>query len=102
MDILNLDPIHVFLAYGGMVIHTLIQIQKSINQYKDGFSWMIYFKQNIIHLIADFIAIPVILTIFTDPSMKDLWPMNYVTATFTGYTSQSMLHSMFKLKKNDK
>lgn len=93
------DPIHLFLAYSGMVVHTLIQVQKAINQYKSKFSIVTYIKFNIVHWITDIIAIPVILIIFTDESMVNLWPMNYITATFTGYTAQSMLHSLFKLKK---
>lgn len=93
------DPIHLFLAYSGMLVHTIIQTQKSINQYKKEWDWRVYVKMNIMHWLADIIAIPVILIIFTDPAMKELWPMNYITATFTGYTAQSMLHSLFKLKK---
>jgi len=93
------ELIHLFLAYAGMSVHALIQLQKSLNQYKSEFSFKTYMLKNAIHLIADVITIPIIIIIFTDPSMKELWPMNYLTATFTGYTSQSMLHSLFKLKQ---
>jgi len=99
MDLYLVDSVHLLLAYCGMLIHTLIQMQKSINQYKDNWSAITYIKFNFIHWVTDLIAIPVILLIFTDPSLQALWPMNYITATFSGYTAQSMLHSLFKLKK---
>ncbi len=101
---MNLDlfnPIHLLLAYSGMFIHTAIQIQKASNQYKSEFSILKFLRYNAFHLVADLVAIPVILIIFTDSAMKELWNMNYLTATFTGYTSQSMLHSLFKIKTKE-
>lgn len=99
LDLLGqLNSTYLFLAYAGMFIHTAIQAQKARNKYKKYFCLLKFLNYNSLHLIADFVAIPVILIIFSGPEMAAIWPINNITATLTGWTAQSMLHSLFKIK----
>ena len=95
----SFEAIHLLLAYSGMAVHTAIQMQKAFNRHKSNFRVTKFLRYNMFHLIADLIAIPMLLLVFTDESMKALFPINYVTAVFTGYTAQSILQSIFKMKK---
>jgi len=86
---LGLDTTHLFLAYGGLILHVLIKLAETPTDLIKSFD-----KRMILVTIASAIAIPILLLICSDTSMKDILPINYVTAFLAGYQTQSLLRSI--------
>lgn len=86
----KVDYIHVLLAYGAMIIH--IFLKTAALQDNKPFSVKIlktYIIHNLYTILATLIMIPVLLTIATDPSIKTILPLNYVTAALAGWQTNS-------------
>lgn len=93
----GLNPMYFILALSGLAVHILMKLAETPGSLFSGFT-----KKDILVSIASLIAIPAILVICTDTSMKDILPINYVTAFLTGYQTQSFLRSISNMlgKKN--
>ena len=88
----GLTIIHVLLAYAGLLIHDLVELSKVNKQ--DGFNLIIWVKANLLHSLINVISIPIILAILSDPSLRDLLPINNITATLAGYQTQSLFSNL--------
>jgi hypothetical protein len=86
-----IDPILWLIAVGGAAIHIMMKVAEipENTSILKGFS-----RKDKFVTIASFIAIPVIMIIMTDTSLKELLPLNYITAFLTGYQTQSMLRTL--------
>jgi hypothetical protein len=86
-----IDPILWLIAVGGAAIHIIMKIAEipENTSILKGFS-----RKDKFVTIASFIAIPVIMIIMTDTSLKELMPLNYITAFLTGYQTQSFLRTL--------
>ena len=91
----GIDPIHWVLAYAGMFIHILLKVA-DLNQTPD-FSIKSHVKKNIYTIIASLIMIPVLLIVLTDTSLKEVLPINKVTAVLAGYQTQSIFKSLMNM-----
>ena len=102
LHIEGLDPVHFLLAYAGMLISLLGRLAKVFN--RPEFTAKIFFRTNIIPTLISIIGIPVILIIATDPVVKSMLPINYVTAMLAGLQTQSLFKTIFSIyggsKKN--
>lgn len=87
-NIPGLDPLHYILAYMGLGIHIFIKMAETPGGLFDGIT-----KKDILISIASAIAIPAILIMCTDTSLKEILPINYVTAFLAGFQTQSILRS---------
>lgn len=85
----HFNTIHLLLAYGGLIVHSLLKLAENSCTFLDCFN-----KKEFLVLIASAIAIPIILIICSDTSMKDILPINHVTAFLAGYQTQSILRSI--------
>lgn len=88
----NLTIVHWMLAYGGLWVHVLLKLAEIKGDFFEGIT-----RKDIFTLLSSILLIPIILTICTDYPMKDVLPINYVTAFLTGYQTQSMMRSISKL-----
>ncbi len=85
----GLDITYLLLAYGGLILHILLKLAEL-----PGGLFSEIDKRMILVTIASAIAIPIILVICSDTSMKDLLPINHVTAFLAGHQTQSFLRSI--------
>jgi hypothetical protein len=85
----GLTTIDLFLAYGGLILHILIKLGESPLSLTESFN-----KKTILITISSIIAIPILLIICSDTSMKDILPITHVTAFLAGYQTQSFLRSV--------
>jgi hypothetical protein len=85
----GLDITYLLLAYGGLVLHILLKLAEL-----PGSLFSEIDKKMVLVTIASAIAIPIILIICSDTSMKDLLPINHVTAFLAGHQTQSFLRSI--------
>jgi len=85
----GLDTTHLLLAYGGLILHTLLKLAETPLKLSESFD-----KRMVLVTIASAIGIPILLLICSDTSMKDILPINYVTAFLAGYQTQSFLRSV--------
>ena len=81
----DLTPLHWALAYTGLMVHILMKFANIKGKFSDGLT-----RKFVMTTIASFLLIPAILLICTDTSMKDLLPINYMTAFLAGYQTQSL------------
>jgi hypothetical protein len=95
MNELAINPTHLILAYAGMIMHILVKLAE-LNKEKS-FKLKEYIKKNIYTMISSFISIPVILIMATDDSLKDLLPINKVTAVLAGWQTNSIFKSLMTL-----
>lgn len=91
----TLNYMHYILAYAGMILYLLMKLAEVFP--KPEFSYREFFTQNIITVIISVIGIPVLLILSTDTSLKDILPINYVTAVLCGWQTQSLFKSVFSL-----
>lgn len=95
----GLDITFLLLAYGGLLLHIILKLAELPGKLFSGID-----KKMILVTVASAIAIPIILVICSDTSMKDILPINHVTAFLSGHQTQSILRSISsiggKLKKN--
>ena len=89
-DIPGLNSIHWTLAYIGLSVHILMDIAEAPDKIT---------KKNILLMIASALAIPAILIICTDSSMKDILPINYVTSFLAGYQTTQFLQGLGNIGK---
>jgi len=92
--IADLTSLHWALAYTGLLVHLLMKIGNM-----KGSIWISFSRKFITSTIASFLLIPAILLICTDTGMKELLPINYLTAFLAGYQTQSLMANIVSLKK---
>jgi hypothetical protein len=88
IDIPELQPLHWILAYTGLAVHLLLKMAETPGGLLDGFT-----KKDVLITLASILAIPAILIVCTDTSLRELLPINYVTAFLAGYQTQSLLRT---------
>lgn len=92
--IADLTSLHWALAYTGLLVHILMKIGNM-----KGKIWINFSRKFVTSTIASFLLIPVILLVCTDTGMKELLPINYLTAFLAGYQTQSLMANIVSLKK---
>lgn len=92
--ITDLTSLHWALAYTGLFVHLLMKIGNM-----KGSIWINFSRKFVTSTIASFLLIPAILLICTDTGMKELLPINYLTAFLAGYQTQSLMANIVSLKK---
>lgn len=93
-NIQDLTIIHWFLAYAGLVVHVLMKLSEIKGSFFQGIE-----RKGVFTVLASIILIPIILIICTDSSMKEVLPINYVTAFLAGYQTQSFAQFISKVSK---
>jgi hypothetical protein len=93
--IADLTPLHWALAYTGLLVHILMKIGNMRGSLKASFT-----RKFITTTIASFLLIPAILLICTDTGVKELLPINYLTAFLSGYQTQSLMSNLLSLRKS--
>ena len=96
----QITPFHLFLAYLGMILHILMKLSELSKV--PNFTIRGYVKNNVYTMIATFIMIPVLLIMVKDPSIKDMLPINNVTAVLAGWQTNSAFKTIMSMfgKKN--
>ena len=92
--IADLTPLHWALAYTGLLVHILMKFANIKGKLSEGLN-----RKFIMTTIASFLLIPAILLICTDTGMKELLPINYLTAFLSGYQTQSLMSNLLSLRK---
>jgi len=92
--IADLTPLHWALAYVGLLAHVFMKIANCKGNLLSCFS-----RKFIMTTLASVLIIPAILLVCTDTGMKELLPINYLTAFLAGYQTQSMLLNILSLTK---
>lgn len=95
LNLEGLNPIHFLLAYAGMMIHVLMKLAEVFN--RPDFKFKTFFLTNVISVLISIIGIPMLLIIATDPSIKSVLPINYVTSMLAGWQTQSLFKTLFSL-----
>lgn len=95
LHIEGLQPVYFLLAYAGMIIHVLMKLAKVFN--RPDFTWKTFIRTNIISFFVSLIGIPVLLILATDESVKDILPINNVTAMLAGWQTQSLFKTIFAM-----
>ncbi len=86
------------LAYAGVLLHILTRLAE-LKKAKKNTSIKAYCKDNIYTIIATAIMTPLLLIMATDSSIKELLPINNVTAVLAGWQTQSVFRSIMALAK---
>ncbi len=96
MSLLNISPFYLFLAYLGMVLHTLTKIEedRKTGMLTDKTVWL---KNNIISFIISVLAIPMLLIMAQEELIKTYLPVNSLTAPLVGWQTQSLLKSFMTI-----
>lgn len=102
LENIGVSSLHLILAYVGMLLHMLVKLSELNEQ--NGFNIISYAKKNIYTIVASIIMIPVLLILSADTSLKDVLPINNVTAVLAGWQTQSVFKSLMnfysgKIKK---
>lgn len=82
----QLTLVHWMLAYTGFVIEILLKMANVKGNLLSSIR-----RKDILTAIASILAIPVILIVCTDTAMKELLPINYLTALLAGQQTQYLL-----------
>ena len=90
----DLTVIHWFLAYAGLLVHVLMKLGEVEGAFFAGIK-----RKEVFTVLSSIILVPIILIICTDSSMKEVLPINYVTAFLAGYQTQSFVRSVAKFSK---
>jgi hypothetical protein len=93
----DLTVIHWFLAFAGLAVHVLMKL----GEVKGAFFANIKRKE-VFTIFASMILVPIILIVCTDSSVKQILPINYVTAFLAGYQTQSFVRSIAKFSKTNR
>ena len=93
----ELNFIHIILAYAGLLIYVLVKLQDE--SLKKGFTFggFINNRTNLLSLLISVVSIPVILLMATDPSIKELLPINNVTSVLAGWQTNSVFRSLMSV-----
>ncbi len=94
--IADLTPLHWVLAYTGLIVHIIMKLANITGKLADGLT-----RRFIFTTLASFFMIPVILLICTEGSIKELLPINYLTAFLTGYQTQSIITNIGAFTKKN-
>lgn len=92
--ITDLSPLHWALAYTGLIVHILLKVGN-----QTGAMSSILTRKFIVTNLASLLLIPALLLICTDTGMKELLPINYLTAFLAGYQTQSLMNNVLSFKK---
>ena len=92
LENIGVSYLHLILAYVGMILHMLVKLSELNEQ--NGFNIISYAKKNIYTIVASIIMIPVLLILSADTSLKDVLPINNVTAVLAGWQTQSVFKSL--------
>ena len=93
----DLTVIHWFLAYGALMVNIILKLSEIKGSFFLGIR-----RQEVLSTIASSILIPIVLIICTDSAMKEMLPINYVTAFLVGWNTQSFTSIITKIGKHGK
>lgn len=93
-----ISPLHWLMAYAGALLHLLMKLAEV--RTKPGFTFGGWAKENILHTIINFISIPVVMVLISDPAVQNYLPLTYPTALLAGWQTQSMLKSLIAIGKS--
>lgn len=79
------------IAYGGAAIHIIMKLAE-VPENKSLLSGIS--RKDKLVTMASLVSIPVLMIVMTDTGLKELLPLNYVTAFLTGYQTQSILRTL--------
>ena len=94
---MNIDPMFLILGYAGMTIYVLTRLEKARRQ--EGFVFKNWIKDNFLTIIISFILVPIMLLVCTDTSLKDILPINKVTAFLAGYQTKDILNTLLNVTR---
>lgn len=92
----GLTALHFLLALAGMALNLLMKMGEEYNTPE--FTFKGFLKKHLISIIFSFIAIPVLLIVATDSSLKDFLPVNNITAVLCGWQTQSVFKTIFAIR----
>lgn len=104
MEIINelktagLDFMHFALAYAGLALSLIMKMAEEYTL--PDFRFRGFLKKNLISIIFSIVAIPVILIVATDTSIREFLPITYLTAVLAGWQTQEMFKSTFTMVAN--
>lgn len=93
----HISPLHWLMAYAGALLHLLMKYGEHRKQ--PGFTFGGWIKENLLHTIINFISIPVVMVLISDPAVQTYLPLTYPTALLAGWQTQSMLKSLIAIGK---
>lgn len=94
----GLESIHFALGYAGLLLNLLM---KTGEEYPlPDFTFRAFFKRHLFSILFSLVAIPVLLIVATDTSIREFLPINYVTAVLAGWQTQSLFKSTFTMVAN--
>lgn len=85
---------HWFLAYAGLLIQVFLKAAQT-----KGSIWGSIGRNDVFTTVASVIAIPVILIVCTDTSLREIIPINYVTAVLAGLQTHLFLGFLMDMGK---
>lgn len=89
---------HWLLSFAGATIAILLKVIEM--QKMPGYTFGAYVKKYWISIIVTAIMIPVLLITISDTSLKELLPINNLTALLSGYQTQEMFKTITNLGKS--
>lgn len=92
----GLEIQHIVLAYVGVLLHILVKLAE-LKKQDNKFTLKSYCKSNIYTILATAIMVPLLLILSTDTSLKDVLPINNVTAVLAGWQTQSVFKSLMSM-----
>jgi hypothetical protein len=93
-SITELTSLHWALAYTGLIVHILLKVGN-----QKGSLSSLFTRKFVVTNLASLLLIPTLLLICTDTGMKELLPINYLTAFLAGYQTQSLMSNILSLRK---
>ncbi len=93
----DLTVIHWFLAFAGLAVHVLMKLGEVQGAFFANIK-----RKEVFTILASVILVPIILIVCTDSSVKEILPINYVTAFLAGYQTQSFVRSIAKFSKTNR
>ena len=93
----NVNTLHWLMAYAGALLHLLMKFAEM--RKVAGFTAGGWIKENLLHTIINFISIPVVIVLISDPAVQTYLPLTYPTALLAGWQTQSMLKSLIAIGK---
>ena len=92
----GLEIQHIILAYVGVLLHILVKLAE-LKKQDQKFTLKSYCKSNTYTILATAIMVPLLLILSTDTSLKDVLPINNVTAVLAGWQTQSVFKSLMAM-----
>ncbi len=93
----HITLIHWLLAFGGAIVAVLEKIFEM--QQQPGYRFGGYLKKYWISLIATLISIPIIMLVISDTGLRELLPINNLTAAVCGYQTQDFFKKLVNVGK---